>query len=245
MQIEDIPAWVPEAVRRMAAVLGTGHEMVARFLSDPAMEAVWSYLRTRPVRPDFRIRLRYQVDLDDYESSNLQVTPETDQALANILYSVIVAANNTRTVAYATTINKVVRELSGTIKRVEALRYFAPAPALPIGQDVLKSIDFIAAYCRDRIIFLDVKDNPSVLKARGRPPAGDPTRACVREIGTATYALYGECFYGQLATIANIMFRPNEAVTDKSAENWCTRPDLPIRKKYPPIRKKHKGDPSH
>ena len=245
MQVEDIPAWVPEAVRRMAAVYGTGHEMVTRFLSDPAMEAVWSYLRTRPVQPDFRSRLRHQVNLDDYEvnlddyaSSNLQTKTETDQAFANLFYSVLVAANNTRTPVYATTINKVVRELSGTIKRVQALRHFAPAPALPIGQDVLTSIDVIAAYCRDRIIFLDVKDNPSVLKARGRPPAGDPTRACVREIGTATYALYGECFYGQLATIANIMFRPKEAVTDKSAENWCTRPDLPIRQK-------HKGDPSH
>ena len=229
MKIEDIPAWVPEPVRRAASVFGAGHPLIANLLSTPRMEAVWRYFEGHAIETDFKDRFGRGTGLviPDLHGVDLHWpnTPNSSQALVFLFYAILVAANNTRVTAYAAVIDAELTKLRDTISHVEALRSFAPNPT-PLPMEVESAIATIIEHCQSNIDLLDYKDKPSVLKRRGD---NDIARACIRSIGAATYALYGECSYKSLAVVANAMFSPEIPVTEKNVAKWCTDQPLPLK----------------
>jgi hypothetical protein len=48
---EEIPSWVPAAVKKLAVQFGFAEELVRHLLTDPKMKNVWQYLlrRAQPV----------------------------------------------------------------------------------------------------------------------------------------------------------------------------------------------------
>ena len=235
MEIEDIPAAVPDVVRRMAVVYWQScHPLMRKALAAPAMDRVWSYFETRPVENDFLSRIEFVPDLRSVDLGWSE-SAVSEQAMACLFFAILIACTRTSQVVYSDIIDAEIGKLDETIKRVEALRNFAPDPVTPLPASVDRAIDEIVEHCKSRKSLLDYSGKPAILK---RPGKNDIVRAFVRELGTSTFILYGQCCYGQLATIANVMFTLDPPVTERSTEKWCTSPPLPsvtVSKREPPI----------
>ena len=114
-----------------------------------------------------------------------------------------------------------INKLRETQRLVGGLRTWAPWPVLEVDPHIDHAIKDIIALCDERITMLDYSKKPGIVEVKGQEST---IRSTVRSIGAATHALYGECCYGQLATIANVMFVPAERIDSGKAEKWCTRP---------------------
>ncbi len=229
MENEDVPMWVPEPVRRAAAVYGAGHPLMERLLSDPAMEQVWKYLRALTVKEDFRSRFEdgtgnkgldlHGVDLHWHDA------PRGDQALVFLFYAMLLAVNSTRETPDQKAIDREVDRLREAQRTVDGLRHWEPWPTLEVEPHIDRAIKDIVALCDKRISMLDYSKNPGVVEVKGPEST---MKSVVRAIGAATHALYGMCCYGQLATMANVMFTPADQIGFGKVEKWCTRPPLPL-----------------
>ena len=229
MEIQDIPAWVPEPVRRAASVYGAGHPLIANLLSTPRMEAVWRYFEGHAIETDFKDRFGRGTGLaiPDLHGVDLHWhnTPNSSQALFFLFFAILVAANNSRNTPNKERIDEEIEKLQNTKTLVDSLRHWAPWPTLTVEPNIDRAIEDIIALCDDRLSLLDYSNSPGVVVIKGDESV---VKSCVRSIGATTYALYGECCYGQLATIANAMFAPDEPINSGKTEKWCTRPRLPL-----------------
>ena len=229
MEMEDIPEGVPEPVRRAATVYGSGHPLMQLLLSDPLMGPVWKYFHDHPIKDDFRERFGQSTNLSipDLQGVDLHWhdVPKGDQALIFLFYAVLVAVNNTRKTPDRKLIDGEIGKLRETQRLVEDLRTWAPWPGLKVDPHVDRAILDIVALCGERIAMLDYGNKPGVVEVKGPKSTIEST---VRSIGAATHALYGECCYGQLAVMANVMFSPEKPVKSGDAGHWCNRPPLPL-----------------
>jgi hypothetical protein len=187
MEIEDIPTWVPDIVRRMAVVYWQScHPLMRKALVAPAMERVWSYFEVRPVERDFLSHIEFVPDLRSVDLG-WPGSAVSEQAMACLFFAMLIACTRTSQVVYSDIIDAEMNKLDETIRHVEALRNFAPDPVTPLPASVERAIVEIVEHCNSKKLLLDYNEKPAVLKKSGK---NDVARAFVRELGTATFGLY-------------------------------------------------------
>ena len=222
---EEIPRWVPAAVRAVAPVVELGAEDVRRrLLTDQRMNEVWDYLlRRAPV--DFRPVTAAALDtvpssrmtnwgVDDYEFSF------QEQGCAALYICVL------RAIA--------VPVPARTFKEVQAMivpwREAANQCRLAISSDVTlglkpevsKALAISASYFDDLAHFVEgvnTKDNPHVLLGRKGSSEDDNIRGVVRSLALETKIIFGSFLLGTLASVASVALQID--VTKKDVQNWC------------------------
>lgn len=140
---------------------------------------------------------------------------------SSCFFAILISANNTRDIQDQGLVNGEVKKLRETQRLVDGLRTLAPWPTLEIEPHIDRAIKDIVTLCNERIALLDYSNRPGIIEVKGPEST---IRSTVRSIGAAAHALYGESSYGQLASMANVMFAPAERIDAGKAEKWCTRP---------------------
>lgn len=210
---EDVPDWVPRAVKSMAMAIQVGVDIARRLLTDPRMQAVWPELKRARViteeipgplpGPAFPPSLQI-ANLDSLERLKTWDIPDRDvplqdQACAAFFAFVVIELSNKRIVLTRAQVEKL------------AQRYLDAA-------NICRSLGEHEAAARvENQVRLS---GPNILERSSVQRGDDEIRARVRALATATKRIFGKTLYGTVATVVAVALGI-EPVTKKSIINWC------------------------
>jgi hypothetical protein len=237
----DVPNWVPAAVKAVAPAIGIGPEDIKRrLLIDPKMEGVWRTLKTQAKKQVAENAEKFAGRLDALDSlwrmqtwdvSDLDVSLE-EQACAAFFLIILVELGVPKSAVKDHDIRK----------EIERWRFAAgmcrEALEVPhkgrLDRDLARALTTSAGYFEEWAKFIGTasKNSPHVIGRAGqnRAPGGekdksgdDAIRGHVRAIAIATRDIFGSFLCGTVAKAASVALdRPTEKpITGKSVENWC------------------------
>jgi hypothetical protein len=236
MNAEEIPNWVPAAVKKLAVQDGFAEELVQsafaqelvqgrfaeeivfaqelvrRLVTDPKMKSVWQYLlRAQPV-----VRV-----------SEMGVSVQ-EQACAFFFQDVLTemcrptAATTRRDVE-----NSVARWHSAAELCRSGLDFLSSSSDNP---KLVEALSLGAKYFEvGAEIAGEDANSPYTLERRRGEPEDNTVRGRIRALVLITYALYGSPLWGVLARVATVALQKD--VTHRSVRNWCS--DLRVARKTP------------
>lgn len=227
---QDVPDWVPLAVKSMATVLPVGADIAQRLLTDPKMKAVWQELRRADVTtekilsgPAFPPRLQV-ANLNSFERLKHWKKPDLDfslqdQACAALFAYTVVEFSFSRSIG---TRSNAKAQAAPLFSAAETCRWIANEPPYPSPEEK-SALEVAAAYIENRAGWqLGVLLNsPYIVGERSSRMRGDDKiRGQVRALAAATHRIFGSFLYGTVATVATVALQ--KAVTKQSVINWCS-----------------------
>jgi hypothetical protein len=116
--------------------------------------------------------------------------------------------------------------MTAPIKRAaEQCRFWADYdPALLIQPDIARALNMTASYFDARVTLIESshKNQPHYLRRSSGARNGDDIRAFVRNVALLTRAVFGHTLSGTLATVANVVMKPENEVDGETVTNWCS-----------------------
>jgi hypothetical protein len=221
MNAEEIPTWVPSAVKKLAVMFQFEEELVRRLVTDPTMKNVWQYLRrAQPVSSEIA-DIDSEFILKTWGVSDMGVSVQ-EQACALFFWRVVIEMCVPRT---ATTGHDIANLVAPLHSATEQCRSGMRGLGLSADGELAKALSLSAEYFdfKARVAGEDV-NSPYTLKRRSGKPEDDTVRGRVRALAWTTHALYGLFQYGILASVATVALQTN--ITRKDVRNWCS--DLPV-----------------
>jgi hypothetical protein len=226
MRPEDVPDWVPPAVKSMAAVMPVGAAISQRLLTDPRMKRVWLYLRRLKVTAATIDALPPLLRMETWEiclfpaSKNLdEGVSLQDRACAAFYAAIVLELAHCRAIATRAQADELARpwlsaaELCWWVMRHESRPRIDP--------ELAGALSIVGEYLEDQGRVQEQRDSLYIVERSSKKRGDDKIRARVRVLATATHAIFGQFLYGTVATVATVALQINPAVKGRSARNWC------------------------
>ena len=215
MNAEEIPNWVPAAVKKLAVQSGFAEELVRRLVTDPKMKSVWQYLRrAQPVVSEIA---GFGAALEFWGVSEMGVSVQ-EQACALFFYFVVIEMCAPMA---ATTRQDIENSVATWRFTAEQCRSAIGCLSSSANRELVKALSLSAKYfeAKAQDAEKDAK-SPYTLKRRSGKPEDNTVRGQVRALALVSRGLYGSFQYGILASVATVALQTN--VTEKSVRNWCS-----------------------
>lgn len=231
MQLEDIPEWVPEVVRVVAVGFAAENSYLQRFLTDPRMEGVWSYLMRQPV-------VESGLKQEDPHGNTLAVhglpmrmVQPNEHACALLYWRIIM---HTGRIIDGKIIALSVTELKEKAKHYKSVMEALPIISLPspvtFGQPLdcklLEAMQTVEDFCRKTHDLIMQDGNPYVITNNKSDENIKARQSWTQGTAVLMKVLWGNYHYGIVAKMMNVLFGlDDETITPRKVEGWCS--DLP------------------
>jgi hypothetical protein len=237
MTEDDLPNWVPVAVRKVAPNLDGSAPLKRRLLCDDRMKGVWRELRKRaPCDRDEvgrRLKPHEQILMKYLGLLNEDVSP-ADQACAAFIISVTRTIwNPSGTLVWTKAVAK--EDAARWEDAATLCRWIASEPMFPQQHVAAKQMaDFLQTHAdslkdpeRACLANLDPQQiEPFRLDRSSRLRGDDKIRGYTRAIAADAHRIFGSYLYGTVATVVSVALQTE--VTRKDVGNWSRLLIVPI-----------------
>jgi hypothetical protein len=212
------PDWVPPLMVSLASAMRPfGQEIVDRLLTDPQMESVWRILGATHVDAAAIEKLPKNLRLDNWPSLEKLDVPASDAACVAFFAAAAIEFKLANKPAYASNVSALIGTWRFAARQCRiALKnpLFRPQ----IDGDLERSLAAVERFFEERAAFVESGSSPYLL---GRQGNDDITRAIVRGIAKKTWLIFGQFFYGTIATTVNVGLQLKTEIGIESVRKWC------------------------
>ncbi len=217
MNAEEIPNWVPAAVKKLAVQFRFSEELVRRLVTDPKMKSVWHYLlhRAQPVGSEFA---GFGAALEFWGLSEIGVSVQ-EQACALFFQNVVIEMCAPMAATTRQDIENLVAPWRSAAEQCRSA--IGCLSSNSANSELVKALSLSAKHFEARADVAEEDANsPYTLKRRSGKPEDNTVRGRVRALALISRGLYGSFQYRILASMATVALQTN--VTEKSVRNWCS-----------------------
>lgn len=224
----QIPAWVPDAVKSMAAVLPVNGGMVGRrLLTDEGMKSVWVRLQRAKVAQDLIDKLPSRQRLSSFGIPTRKISLE-EQACAALFVGAVIELSFNRTVLTRPQIKRWSAQWRATADVCRLIMDNEPGPRADL--QLMKAFAIVENYLKDGAQEMEQRNGPYVLPgSSGKKPDDDKLRGGrrdklrgrVRALAREMHKIYGSFRYETVVEIANIALLPEPEIDKEDVRDWC------------------------
>jgi hypothetical protein len=226
MRPEHMPDWVPETVKRMAAVMPVGAAISERLLTDSRMKPVWPHLQRRKVAAATIDALSPLLRMETWEICRFPASDTLDEGLSSqdracaaFYAAIVLELANCRAIATRAQADEFAKPWISAAELCWSVMRHEPRPA--IDPELAKALSIVGEYLEDQGRLREQRNSPYIVERSSKERGDDKIRARVRALATAAHAIFGQFSYGTVATVATVALQINPAITPQSVRNWC------------------------